>query len=546
MIRLIEILFLSLLLTIAAPSGYAQESSESPATILSLEEVKARVQGKSVADPVNETLAASDLLTSTLASGSFDYRGFMKRTRIEDRHDVYPPAEIVSFSYELDEAADDQSRPVLFMFNGGPGSASIWLHMTGFGPEKTSARFADEPAGDVVLSRGANDGFLIDVADLVFVDPVGTGLSRVLGDGDEREFQDLRVDARAMCRFAQNWLEAEGRVGAPVYVLGVSYSTLRAAGMASHSRCRDFRENLHGLILVSGLLDLRMRHGRDLTGPASYFPSIAAIAWHRGRVDRSQWSDDIDAFLDAMEAYADTTILPAMAQEHRLTDAERRALMIELHEKIGISPPNETVDSIAAAIRNARRQVDGRATACSYDARFDCGRSFGSHPNLPLLPFGEDLEDELVTYLSDRLNYELNPEAYSVMREQMFRTNWDYRFHKSLEIGSGTDMADTLVRQIILPRPSPNETKISSLSDLVGLFGFGRGSGQQTTRIMVASGIHDLVTPYFAMELALLKAGLEPSQFEMHRYYGGHMMYVEKETGHQLAADIRSFIRAGE
>ncbi|MEO1188672.1 MAG: hypothetical protein AAFW60_06340, partial [Pseudomonadota bacterium] len=186
------------------------------------------------------TLAQSAPQTAVLASGEYTYRAFVKRTRIEDRLDAYPSADIVSFSYEAADTDADRKRPVIFMFNGGPGSSSIWLHMTGFGPEKTSADLMNAIDDDVPLSREPNAGFLIDVGDLVFVDAIGTGLSRVVDADEEGRVKDLRVDAHAMCRYVQNWLKHEDRVGAPVYVVGVSYSTLRAAGMASHPKCGDF------------------------------------------------------------------------------------------------------------------------------------------------------------------------------------------------------------------------------------------------------------------------------------------------------------------
>lgn len=463
----------------------------------------------------HEVLAASDLQTASISDSAHIYRAFTKRTLIVDAFGVYPPAEIVSFSYEHQGGLADPMRPVMFFFNGGPGSSSIWLHMTGFGPEKVSADLINAADDTVPLTQHPNEGFLIDVADLVFVDPVGTGLSRVIEGGNETAFKDLRVDARAMCRFVENWLKGENRVGAPVYIVGVSYSSLRAAGMASHPNCRDFRDNLQGLILVSGLLDLRMRHSFDLDGPVSRYPTLAAVAWQRGLVDRSAWGGDLDQFLDAMETYADTVIATALAQEQRLGAQAKRAIMDELNAQLGLPLPSSETRSIAGAIRHAQSRVDGNRIACGYDARFDCGRGTGSHPALPLNSFGRDLEGRLIDQIGSSMSYEIDPGDYNVIRGNRFRANWDYRFQKSFDSGAGTDMSRILLRQINLDDP---------------------------TRIMVVSGIYDLVTPYYAMEMALLRTGLTPEQFNLHLYEGGHMMYLEKKTGYQLAADIRSFI----
>lgn len=519
--KLILLVIVALLGTATTISMYSQGSDAPTALEASRDPESAilSVQAEATHDPMS--IAASEPQIARLESGEYSYRAFIKRTRIEDRHDVYPPANIVSFSYEFEAPLIDRTRPVVFLFNGGPGSSSIWLHMTGFGPTKISADLSNPRDGEVVLEQDDNLGFLIDVADLVFVDPVGTGLSRVIAPVEETAFKDLRVDARAMCRFVQNWLAAEDRIGAPVYIVGVSYSTLRAAGMASHPKCSDFRKNLRGLIFVSGLLDLRMRHPRDTAGRLSRYPTIAAVAWYRGLVDQSLWPGGLDAYLAEMEDYADRVLGPALAQRHRLPIADTRATINTLYTQLGLPPPSEQISSIAAAIRNAQSRVDGAKTACNYDARFNCGRGVAPHPDLPLSSFGADLETELIAHILEMTGYELAPDEYAVMRGNRFRANWDFRFHKSFESGAGTDMAHTLLRKIKL-------------------------SEQPGTRIMVASGLYDLTTPYYAMELALLRAGLEPSQFEMHLYEGGHMMYLEKETGYQLAADIRSFIRAGK
>ncbi|MEO1553938.1 MAG: hypothetical protein AAFR82_08370 [Pseudomonadota bacterium] len=489
--------------------------------------------------PKNATLAQSERQDATLASGDVAYRAFVKKTHIEDHHDIYPPADIVSFSYEATGADADPNRPVIFLFNGGPGSSSIWLHMTGFGPDKTSADLSGDTSAGVQLSREPNPGFLIDVADLVFVDPVGTGLSRTVASNDEAAFKDLRVDARAMCRFAQNWLKSENRTSAPVYVVGVSYGTLRTAGMASHPSCGDFRANLHGLIFVSGLLDLRMRHPRDTIGRISHYPSIAAAAWHRGLIDQSDWSGELDAFLADMEAYAISVLAPAIDASHQSSPEREREVMNELHTQLGLTLPSDSVSSIAAAIRSAERKIGGHRPACGYDARFDC-RRLGSHPGLPLAAFGAQLEEQLVEHIEALTDYQIDPDEYAVLRGNRFRANWDFRYHKSRQSGMGTDMADILLRRIKVPNPRPHG---DARSNPVGRIPFVE---KTPTRIMVASGVHDFVTPYYAMELALLRAGLTPSQFTMHLYEGGHMMYLEKETGYQLAADIRSFIRRAE
>ncbi len=543
---LIILLFLSIPCPI--PSSIAQnspsESSEDSKRLpLSQTDILFSSKGRTLDKPTNDRIAQSEILTAELGSKRVQYRAFIKNTRIEDDHDIYPPADIMSFSYEV--VTSDPERPVIFLFNGGPGSSSIWLHMSAFGPQKTSVNLeaiaTDRPSFDLE----DNPGFLIDVADLVFVDALGTGLSRVAEDGSEKAFQDLRVDARAMCRLAENWLAAEGRTEAPVYLVGVSYSAMRVTGMASHPKCRKLRRSTQGLILISGLLDLRQRNRQSPLQFVGRLPTYAALAWYHGHVDRSDWAS-LETYLDATEHMADRLIGPSVLNEHLLTQEEANELHRQVYTHLGLKTVSRPQREIRKWLGQIPKSIVIGQGMCVYDARFQCARNAILHPDLSLKELGDHLESELIKQFERTSNYTLNQDGYTVIRDHQFRINWDYRFAKSSEMGAGTNMAEILERTV-------NRVKFdlrASLQTILNMSTSQQPSSlpkPQDTRIniMVASGRHDLITPYYAMEAALIRAGFKPSELKFHWYDGGHMMYLHKETGHQLAADIRSFVLNG-
>lgn len=492
---------------------------------VNISELIERAKGDAVTAPTNERLASSGEQIAVLADQTIPYRAYVNRTPIHDPHEIYPPADVYSFSYEATGDYVAAQRPVMFLFNGGPGSSSIWLHMTAFGPKKYSLDLSDLSQRPLLDEADKNAGFLIDAADLVFVDPVGTGLSRPLNDASEKAFKDLRVDARAMCRFVENWLDATDRDNAPIYLVGASYGSLRIAGMTSHPRCRGVRDKVHGLIFLSGLLDLRIREPSHPLRPVTLFPTLAATVWSRRTQAGEPPSETLEAFVARAKTYADTVIGPALIQAHILSDGENAAIVQDAANWLGLPEEKSTANSLAGL-----QYKIGQAGLkwCPYDSRHNCQPNKLLPDELSLYALGETLESGLENHLRTMMDYPLDTSEYAVLRNAIFRANWDYRFLKSSEAGQGTNMSQILKRHVFAP---PRIFRNSSAP--------GRD-----THILTASGLHDIVTPFYAMEIALARAGFDPDKITHHTYVGGHMVYLEEETGHQLSTDIRKFIAA--
>ncbi len=524
MLRVLTVLFLATCCFF--PSALAQPEQRTAPREIGSSEFSITQTFKTGTIARNERLAGSTTHQFASEAGPIPYRAHINRTPVIDPQSVFPPIEIVSFSYEKPSVATDQDRPVIFFFNGGPGSSTIWLHQTAFGPNKVSVDYEGGFESTPKISQTENTGFLIDVGDLVFVDPVGTGLSRPLNAAELETFADLRVDARSMCRFAKTWLDANDRANAPVYLVGSSYGALRIAGMASHPSCRKFRKQIRGLVFVSGVLNLRGRAMGTVTHAVGFFPTLAALAWHDGDVPKAMWAGSLQLYLMAAKTIAQRDVGPSwfeddlQSNEAAILKRQRVAAFLgSTDERATKTSVRTTVSKMIATLQRPKRR-------CAYDARSHCMR--GEYlPGIKLDELAIELETRLASYLNTNLNYALDTESYFSVRQERFRTNWDYRFLKSQEFGQGTNMAEVLASAL------RNSNAISALLK----------KDSPPIKLMVASSPHDIVTPFYAIELALRNAGFSRDAITTRTYEGGHMMYLDEETGHRLAADIRSFIR---
>ncbi|MGH3649570.1 MAG: S10 family serine carboxypeptidase-like protein, partial [Acidimicrobiia bacterium] len=253
--------------------------------------------------------------------------------------------EQVSFfyvAYTKDEA-DPATRPILFCFNGGPGSSTVWLNLGLFGPKRME--FDDQ--GFKIGMQGRlvdNEHSILDVADVVCIDAMGTGFSRTAKKGEEKNFYHFKKDIEAFSEFIVHYLNRNGRWASPKYLAGESYGTLRGAGIARELFATHGVE-FNGIMLISMILnyqtsaidrrDMMVHAGNDLPF-AVYLPTYTATAWYHGRLSKKYQSMPLRRLLDEVEEFAIGEYWSALAQGDQLDDGRKRSVAAKLGEYTGL------------------------------------------------------------------------------------------------------------------------------------------------------------------------------------------------------------------
>jgi carboxypeptidase C (cathepsin A) len=429
-----------------------------------------------------------------------------------------PRASIFSFSYLAD--ADDATRPVTFTFNGGPGSASLWLHMGALGPRRivVPSDATPAPAPYAVID---NPLCPLDRTDLVFIDPPGTGYSRMLGAAKPEDAWGLDADADVVAEFIKAWLTAERRWASPRFLCGESYGTTRAVAVAGKLAGGLAGVGFNGLALISAILDshtIRFERGNPLPD-VCFLPTYAATALHYGLAEAP---DGRDAFLDEVRAFAVEEYLPALVAGSGLAASRRARVLRKLARVTGL---NETwLERTRLRIDPARFRKEllreQGLTVGRFDTRYT-GRDYdeaGEAPDSDASSYA--IDSAYVTAMNDHLTRVLGIDwnkPYVAFNREVI-TKWDWfgpRKDDQPRWPGCVNVAPTLGR---LLREQP------------GL------------RVLVANGIFDLATPFYAVETTIAGNGIDAARVKMTYYDAGHMMYLHELSLAALLADLRKLI----
>ncbi|MGD8326731.1 MAG: peptidase S10 [Sphingomonadales bacterium] len=443
-------------------------------------------------------------------------------TYLHDEKDK-PIASIWSIAYVANTKGNSSNRPVTFVFNGGPGSASLWLHMGVFGPKRinlpSDAMDDGAPPYDIIN----NDQSPLDVTDLVFIDPVGTGYSRPLGDTEGKEFWGVDQDAKSIAEFVRIWITKNKRWNSPRYIAGESYGTTRAAALTDKLQDGFNGISVNGVILISAILDFqtaRFQTGNPLPF-IGFLPTYAATHWYHNLKDTGSvtLADHVaEARRFAVEDYA-----PALLKGDRLNDAEKAAIRSKLSDLTGLS--EDYLDDTNLRINIARFAKEfGRDegfTVGRFDSRFkgkdfdDAGENYDDDPSGYAIAGG--YTSAINHYMATELGVDLTRE-YKVLDFTPGR-NWDWS-----QDGSGRGFGNINVAPMLGEAMREN-------SDL---------------RVLLACGYYDLATPFFAAETTLATNGFVKDRTVKTFYEAGHMMYLHHPSLAKLSKDIRDFILAGK
>ncbi len=434
-----------------------------------------------------------------------------------------PKASIFTFAYTKKNLADDEVRPVTFVWNGGPGSASVWLHMGTYGPKRVSvpsdASYPGAPPYPVLDSPET----ILDVTDLVFVDPVGTGFSRALGDHESKEFWGLNEDGRSMAEFIQTWVTENGRWNSPRFLLGESYGTTRGAVVAKILE-GDLMMGLNGIIFISQALDYQgsTPYVRDnIIAHITYVPTMAAAAWYHDKIEPRP--ESLEVFLTEARAFATDELLPALFKGNTLDDSERARIRDRLAWFTGLSPEY---------VERANLRVQG--TRFRKELLREQGLAIGS---LDARYISDEIDDLNADPQSDAADRAVSSAFKAVMMDYMRKDlgiDWDRTY-----LAPADDELSGQWRYRTVPDGKSYEPMfVNTARDLAEALRIN-----PSLKVMVASGYYDLVTPFFDAEYTLNRHDIRKEQVDYKYYGGGHMMYVNDPSRTQLLEDTRAFIR---
>lgn len=414
--------------------------------------------------------------------------------------------------------ADPATRPITISFNGGPGSSSVWMHLGLLGPRRVLSGDVDALAKPP-YRLADNDLSLLNVSDLVFIDPVSTGYSRPAPGEEAKQFHGLQQDVESVGEFIRLYITRYQRWSSPKFLIGESYGTTRAAALAGHLQER-FGMFLNGLMLVSAVLNfqtIEFTTGNDLPY-LLYLPSYTATAWYHHRLADDLQADLQQAIAQA-GAFASTDYLAALYEGDALRDDLRSAVAAKLAQLTGLSVEYilranlriEHMRFCKELLRNQRRTVgrlDSRFTAADRDA---VGEHFEFDPSYAAIHGA--YSGALNAYVRGELSF-TSDLPYEVLAG-LYET-WDYSKHQNQFV----DVSETL-RSAMTQNPA--------------------------LQVIVANGYFDLATPFAATGYTVNHLALEPhlrGNLRMTYYAAGHMMYVHEPSLRQLAADLRAFVRS--
>lgn len=425
-----------------------------------------------------------------------------------------PGARIVSFAYTAD-GADPAKRPVLFLFNGGPISASIWVHVGGFGPKRVA--FPNDVKADPSTFRLVDNAYSpLDVADLVFIDPASTGFSRVLPGHKPEDYYSVKADGQQVAAFVRAWLTKHGRLGSPLYMLGESYGTNRAAEVAGQLAEMPDPILLDGTILYGqavNIIEYAQRPGNIISYVAS-LPTLAAIAWYHGKIDRAGRS--LEQVVAEAQHYAQGDYLEALFQGNDLSEERRRAVAARLQELSGIPAQYYLAHDLRITKEQYRTELlkDQRLLLGRADARYtapmtDKGRAPDPSGILP-----DTVEKFFRRYLVDELQVHWS-EPYLASAGVGGLEDWGW--------GATTPFSDW-----------PYYKRITQMFD-----------ANPHYRVFVANGYFDTQTTVGAAHYLVTQAGWPKDRVRLKYYDGGHMGYSVDATARRFSNDIRAFIASG-
>lgn len=440
------------------------------------------------------------------------YRAIVSELVVPDA-EGNPGAKVVSTAYVAGNAGDPARRPVLFIFNGGPISPSAYLHMGMFGPRRVHVPddlSADPASFEVVHNRYT----VLDVADLVFFDPAGTGFSRVVEPKDARDYFSVVADGQQTAAFVTEWLRAHGRAESPAWLFGESYGTMRAAEAAR--QLADAGRSLAGVVLFGqalNIVEFSQRPG-NIVSYAVSLPTLTALGAYHGKVDTR--GRDLQELLEESARYARSEYLEALFMGNTLAPRDRARVARSLEALSGIPEDFYLANDLRITKERYRTELlaDRNLILGRSDGRYaapvtEAGNAFDPSGVVPTAYLGA-FENHLREFLGVAWDDE-----YLAKSPVKGLEDWNW--------GATSPFSDWPYMKLISTAMEKNPE----------------------FRLLVANGIHDTSTTIGAAEYAVNQSGWPAERTRLELYFGGHMAYSIEATLEEMTDDVRELLTAG-
>ena len=433
--------------------------------------------------------------------------------------DGTPKASIFYVAYAKDDVSDASQRPLTFSFNGGPGSASVWLHLGLFGPRRVQMGDAGAllPPPYKLVN---NDVSLLDVSDLVFIDPVSTGYSRAVPGEAPKQFHGITEDVESVADFIRLYATRNKRWSSPKFLAGESYGTTRAAGLSGYLQQR-YGMYLNGIVLISTILNFETAEfdtGNDLPY-ILYLPTYTAIAWYHKKLPADLQGGDVQKAVEESRKFAVGEYADALMTGDALPSARRAEIIQKISRLAGLSPDYIDRTNLRIEIQRFTKELlrSERRTIGRIDARFT--------------GFDRDAAGERPEF-DPSIAAIIGP--YSGMLNDYVRN--DLKFDSDLPY-------EVLTGRVRPWNYAPYENRYVNVAETL------RGAMTQNPflHVFVAKGYYDLATPFFAADYTFDHLGLDPTlrgHLSGAYYEAGHMMYVHPPSLAKLKTDIALFIKS--
>jgi len=410
--------------------------------------------------------------------------------------------------YKRDNVPEEATRPMVFSFNGGPGTASVWMHMGYTGPRKVQY---DEEGFALRPPVGLEDNphSILDVADIVYIDPIATGFSRMVAGEDEHKYHGTLSDIESVGEFIRLFIIRKNRWDSPKFLIGESYGTARASGLAGYL-VDAHQIYMNGVILVS-MTGLDVESGPDVSFATS-LPQLTATAWYHKQLPADLQGRPLREVLDEVEAFALSDYLQALVRGDRLEDAEREAMAARVARYSGVSPEYVLSTNLRIDTRRFWKELlrDQRLTVGRLDSRYlgvdqeAAGESPEYDPAIADWngPFGNAVN----LYLRQELGYDPD------LKYNIWGNVRPWNRDQGVNVGE-------MLREAMRDNPY--------------------------MKVLVQGGYYDAATDYFSAVYTIshIQPGGEfRDRFRFAWYESGHMMYLRQEDLAGANQDLREFI----